>query len=235
MMHWFCAPFRSDFVMICDADVLFVRPIDDVLERVATAEGVGGSMAHVSPFVQPFSDVPEGSHAGWWRRIFEAYDLELPPLEHEHSGFGTLYDEPDARFSPAYFNSGVVIGTRSAMTRLAWHAFPATEAVRSVHNVVYCDQLALSLMMYAAQVPILVLPVRFNCPNDPVMEKHLPDDYRDIRILHYLRQDVVDRRTAFVSQDSLRSLLGRTDLAGVNELLRTRLAEILAPIAFTSS
>jgi hypothetical protein len=226
MMDRFRRPFEADFAIVCDADILFMRAIPELLAKVAATGGVAGCMAHVSPFIPPFAELPPGGHADWWARLFAAYGMPPPALIHPHPGYGVLFDDPSARYSPAYFNSGVLVGAGEAMNALAPHAIPATEAVRSVHDMIFCDQLAFTLMLYKTGVPATVAPLRYNFPNHPLIEQALPGELAEVAIIHYLRHEIVDRAKVFASPEALARLIARTDLSGANERLRARLAEL---------
>ena len=71
-----------------------------------------------------------------------------------------------------------------------------------------------------ANVPYIALPVKYNFPNQPEFEDKYPEDLRDVRALHYMRENLVSRTTDFESLSALRSLCQRTDLSGSHELLR---------------
>jgi hypothetical protein len=216
MMARYKEPFESEFVMMADADIILVRDFSTLLAQLQGRCAVAGVMAHMSPFRQ----LPALSHAAWWCQMFSAYDLPDPRLEYEHTGWGSMFTDPSARYSPAYFNSGMLLGTREAMNRLAVHAIPATEAVRSVQNIGACDQVAFTLMMYKAQIEIDSIPIRYNFPNIPGFEDRYPDEFNNLSILHYLRHEIVHRDRVFASEAGIEEFVARSNLAGTNEVLR---------------
>ncbi|HEY0181631.1 MAG TPA: hypothetical protein VGC09_02385 [Rhodopila sp.] len=224
MMDRFRTGFTSQYVIIADADILFCRGLSDLIGLLNGPLDVGGVMTHLPPF----PGVAGGSHAQWWERMFQAFDLPTPALEFEHSGWGHMFTEAAWRYSPAYFNSGMVIGTGEAFNRMAAHALPALAAVRSVLDTFYFDQIAFTLMMYKTGVRKQLIPMRFNFPNQVSFETTFPEDAADIAVLHYLRTDVVDRDSVFGSRQNIESFVGRTDLAGSNELLRSRVGAVHA-------
>jgi hypothetical protein len=218
MMDRFRTGFQSEYVIIADADILFLRDPSALFSLVKQGLDIGGVMAHVSPFATG----DELSHAESWNRLFDAFDLPPPILEFEHSGWGIMFDHEPSRYSPAYFNSGMMIGTSEAMNRMAPLALPALNAVRSVMDTFFFDQLAFTLMMYKARINKKLIPLRFNFPNQTEFEHRYPDDAESISVLHYLRTEVVDRDRIFASQDAIQSFVARDDLVGSNEQLRSR-------------
>lgn len=219
MMERFREGFSADYVIIADADILFMRPIDDLLALLADPLDVGGVMTHVPPFRAE-------DHATMWRRLFEAFGLPEPFLECEHSGFGDMYDDPRMRCSPAYFNSGMLIGRREAMNRMATLAMPALHSVRGVEENFYFDQLAFTLMMYKARVNKRLIPMRFNFPNQESFERRFPEDLADVAVVHFLRTDRFHRDRVFASRGAVEAFIARTDLTGTNERVRARIAEL---------
>src|SRR5205809_4150885 len=113
------------------------------------------------------------------------------------------------------------------MNRLAPLAIPATEAARSAYDVVFCDQIAFTLMMYKAGVSFDVLPRRHNFPNFPVIEAHQRKEFEYVAIIHYLRHEVLSRTKDFPSRRAIEALVQRTDLSAANEVLRARVAKLV--------
>src|SRR5260370_1822502 len=118
--------------------------------------------------------------------MFKAFELPPPILEFEHSGWGIMFNDELSRYSPAYFNSGMVIGTGEAMNRMAPLALPALNAVRSLLDTFFFHQIAFTLMMYKAQVNKKLIPLRFNFPNQIGFDQKFKENAYSISPLHYL-------------------------------------------------
>ena len=219
MMDRFRAGFRSEYVIIADADIVFLRDPASLFTLLKSPLDIGGVMAHVSPFLSE----TRCSHAQWWNRLFAAFALPQPILEFEHSGWGLMYDHEPSRYSPAYFNSGMIVGTGEAMHRMAPLALPALKAVRSVLDTFFFDQIAFTLMMYKSKVNKRLIPMRYNFPNQAEFEQRYREDAASISILHYLRTETVDRDQIFESAEALDAFTARRDLTGSNEALRARI------------
>jgi hypothetical protein len=219
MMNRFRGGFDSQYVIIADADVIFLRDPSALFSLLTHELDVAGVMAHVSPF-------PDDTHADWWNRMFSAFGLPPPITEFEHSGWGIMCQEENSRYAPAYFNSGMMIATGEAMNRMVPFALPALDAVRSEADTFFFDQIAFTLMMYKACVNKKLLPMRFNFPNQLEFETKYKADAASICVLHYLRTDVIDRDHIFASEENIRSFTSRRDLSGSNEELRSRVEAI---------
>ena len=222
MMDRFRTRFTSQYVIIADADIIFLGDLSPLFALLDGDLDIGGVMTHVSPFWE----LSEGSHADWWMRMFRAFGLPYPILEFEHTGWKHMFNDESLRYSPAHFNSGMVVATGEAMNRMAAFAVPALNAVRSVLDTFYFDQIAFTLMMYRARVNKKLIPIRFNFPNQVSFEQRFEEEAKCIGVLHYLRTDVVDRDEIFFSRESIESFIQRRDLVGSNERLRSRIEVI---------
>lgn len=227
---------RARFVMMADADILFLRDFAELLESIETSPAICGVMAHISPFLQlprrtAHLPLPAGTsaHASvefYWRLLAESFGIADLPLENQYSGWNFMFAEEGHQFAPAYFNGGMVIGLSEHMDELC-ALYPAAEdAVDRVMESYFRPQLARTLAIYKAGLPRRVLPMRYNFPNDLGFDRMYPDELPHISILHYLREDFVHRDHDFKDLKSVARLIARTDLAGSNELFRRRLAEL---------
>lgn len=210
-------PFTGDRIVLLDADVLAVNPWGTMM-----VEGpwVGGVMAHVSPF---------HDHDATWKLCREVVGLDPHAAGNliEHSGWGIMEYDVRRRYSRPYFNTGVVLADAAALTAMYDHYMSSLAALRKIMNSYFVDQIAFTLAMELAGVNISVLPPRFNFPNQIGFDHRYPEDLADIKFLHFLRLDTIDRERDFASMDAMRKLIARTDLRGSNEILRRRIAQLL--------
>jgi hypothetical protein len=133
---------------------------------------------------------------------------------------------PDRRYAPAYLNLGMLAAPATTMRRLGTVMYESMAAVdRYVESHFRC-QLAVTLAIARTDCAWSALPVQWNFPNDERFRARFPDDAADIRVLHYLRDDEVDRAVEFGSPEGVADLLARRDLSPVNELLRCRVAAV---------
>ena len=222
---------RARHVMMVDSDVIFMREFSDLMRRIEESPAICGVMAHVPPWgVEPGQD----PHA-WWKRLFEAFGVAPAPHTFEHSGWGSMFDIEPYRYSPAYFNGGMVVGPVELMEEMCMLFSKADDSIAAVGNFVYKAQIARTLAMYKAGVPVRSLPVRYNFPNDRRFERAYPYELDDLRILHYLRCDAIDRNRDFASPSMVRQMLARNDLTGANEKLRGLIASMEWRVASEAS
>lgn len=218
---------RARLVMFVDADVIFIRDFSELLNEIEQSPAICGVMAHISPFPQ----YKEHSPQSWWQKLFQKFEIPDPPFDCEHSGWNCMFTDETYRYTPAYFNGGMIVGPVELMDRMCALMPAAEDAVDAVLENHYRLQLARTLAIYKASLPFRVLPIKFNFPNDERFERAYPAELDDLRILHYLRRHIVHRDRDFMNTDSVTSLLARTDLTGANEKLRLRIAELHDAVA----
>ena len=207
----------ADIVLFADADVIFVQGVDDLLKSLLHQPAIAGVMAHVHP--------PPGLD---WIRLFTEAQIPLPTDAYQHSGWRLMCDDPALRFGPAYYNFGAVFVPGEWLPSLAYVFERSLPVAENAGAGVWKAQVALTMALYRLGLRRLALEPRYNFPNIPLFESGYPEDLRDIRILHYLRTEIVNRERDFSSPEALRSLVGRKDLTGSNEVLRTTLEKLLA-------
>jgi len=231
---------NADYVMMVDADVIFVDSFSGLLGELRQAPAICGVMAHYSPFLSPprlVSSAATMREAGstktrlddydYWQILAESFAIDRLPLDYELSGWrGAGHPEAFAH-APAYFNGGMVIGPVDLMDEMC-RLFPAAEEAidRVMEPSFFRPQAARTLAVYKAKLPHRALPLRYNFPNDPDFEVAYPDELQALCILHYLRTTIVHRDDDFSTNQRVATLIERSDLAGSNEALRRRLADL---------
>jgi hypothetical protein len=209
----------ADIILFADADVIFVSGIDDLLESLMHQPAIAGVMAHVHP--------PPGLD---WQRLFTEQQIPLPTDAYQHSGWRLMCDDPALRFAPAYFNFGAVFVPGAWLPPLAYVYERSIAPAEQAGVGLWKSQVALTLSIYRLGLRRLALEPRYNFPNLPIFEAAYPEDLKDVRILHYLRTEIVDRERDFSSPEALRALIARKDLTGANEALRATVEKLAATI-----
>lgn len=59
--------------------------------------------------------------------------------------------------------------------------------------------------------------MRYNYPNDPRFDSRYLEELKNIRVLHYLRCEIIHRERDFISLGNVASLITRQDSSGSNE------------------
>lgn len=198
----------ADTVIIADADVIFTGTLDDILCR----DAVQGVQAHVPPM----SD-------GDFGYLFAICEANVPSFAEPYTGAGFM-THPNAK-GPFYPNSGFVLLPRRHFEAMIPHYHLATNRMRqAMQDHYWFDQLALAIAVERSDVPYIPLTMKFNFPNDERFDAAYPEDLRDVRVIHYLREHLTSRSRDFESLSALRRLVNRSDLTGSHEILRRAIA-----------
>lgn len=207
----FKPPFRGDYILSLDADVICCDAFNSLFIQ---NERISGVMAHVPPI-----------SAMNWRRLMMEFGVYNFSLDKQYSGYGVMTNE---RFGPTYFNSGVVFGPRHIFEQLYEPYFDAIRFLRRTFADTYWfDQLGLALGIAKAGIEANILPLRYNFPNQKEFDERFPSELRDVRFLHYLRTDIIDRDRDLMSKDVMERLIARVDLIGSNEIFRKRVEQLM--------
>lgn len=209
MNRRFSKPVDGDHVIIMDADIIITDRFDELFEEHA----VQGVMAHVAPLDDD-----------QWRYLFAIAGLPPPFFSFPLSGGGIM--GPVGRLTPWYANSGFVFAPRDLFEQLIVPYQEAINTIRqSMADVYWADQLALALAVAKSGIPCQSLPMQFNFPNQRDFDLHYSKQLDNVKVLHFLRTDIVDRDRDFASIAAIERFVSRTDLVGSNEVLRRNVAE----------
>ena len=215
----FRQPIRGRIVICADADVLFIADFSDLLRDLEKEPAVAGVIAHAPPFrIDQFADT--------WRQLSAGYRTPPPLFDYEHTGWGFMVRQEALRLTPPYFNFGMVAAPAAMMQIISGEIERADDFVNAKLDTFFRFQIALTLTIQKHGLPVRALPLRDNFPNDPRFDPQYPEELRNVRILHYLRCEIIHRETDFASLDRVAALIARPDLTGSNEILRRHLAKL---------
>lgn len=214
-----CYDFQSDVVMLLDADTLVAAPFDDLVSEVYAGRYLAGLIAHASPF-------RERDH---WPNLYEEFELGEVTRPHEHTGWGYMDTDPGRRFTPPYFNLGVICAPAEVVAAIGEHAYDFMHRISDVVDTPFRCQLTVSLAVTALGLGYRCLPMRYNFANDLRLEALHHGEMSDLRIVHLLRRSHqgMDKWEIYRDVDSLRSVTERVELRGVNGVARDIFSAIL--------
>lgn len=197
-MHRYAFAASSDVIVLMDADACLVRPIDELLETLARSPRptVAGMSAHCSPF--PELAIAEEK----WRTLLATVGFSDTPLEHEYS----LVPPPVAGRCPPYFNYGFIAFNAPAFEIIRPLIPHYTKLLLSLlagkREALFSAQLALTCAILETGADTIALDGRYNCPNSDEMIQHGLVDINDIRVMHFLRTDDMDRHTFLCEKEA---------------------------------
>lgn len=213
-------PFDADVVLQMDADTLVAGPLDELVEDAFTGRHLCGLIAHVSPFSADGLDR--------WESLMTAAGVDQDHRRHQHTGWPYMDEDPSRRWTPPYFNFGVLCAPADVMNEIGDDIYETMGIVNQIWETQFRCQLGLGLSVLRRSIPYVTMPMRWNFANDPRLEALHPHELEDVRILHVLRDHQgVSKRRMYDSLDNLRDIVARDDLVGVNKEVQRVLAEII--------
>lgn len=206
----FRPPYRGDHILMLDADCLCTHRFDELFNINA----IQGVQAHV----------PAMSNQEWWR-LFHYVGVDPLPLVCPYSGAGIMCAAN--AIGPTYWNTGMLFGPAALFEKIAE---PYDSALRTLHRAMdsyFFDQIGLTLAVARCGVPTVSLPLRWNFPNQADFDTAHPNELAEVRFLHFLRTDTIDRDRDFASREATERLVARRDLTGSNEAFRWHVETLL--------
>jgi hypothetical protein len=213
--------FRSDVVLLLDADILIAGDLDDLIRRAFREQHVAGMIAQASPL--QFFDPPTT-----WQAIYDHCRIERPvDLHYEHPGWPYYRSsDPAYRQSPAYFNYGVIAAPSALIKQISESYFGYLQKLQEITETGLIAQIALTMSIVKLGLPIRALPVRYNFPNHPMIEALHGSEIPHAKILHLKETHQFEKFNLFADLANIHATTRRTDLRGINEIARQVLKAI---------
>jgi hypothetical protein len=208
--------FRSDLVLLLDADILVASPFDEMIRQTFREGHVAGVIGPASP-IQFFTPEPT------WEAIYRHCGIEqAPDLCHEHTGWPYYFSSDEAyRFSPAaYFNYGVICAPSSLVTQIGKTYFSDLVRIRDFPPNGLISQIALTTSIVRLGLPTRALPMQYNFPNHPLIEALHGAELPLAKFLHLKDVHQFEKFELFGDLANVRAAIRRSDLRGVNEMAR---------------
>jgi len=183
----------ADVVILSDADTVLLRDIDPLLTGMPKDRpAIRGHMAHGPP-PSVGGNLPASHTRDYWPALFKRFGAPWPERLFEYS----LNEAGRFTRAPAYFNLGFVAFNPAGLAAVTPRIFDfQRKLMRSFTSNMRC-QIAVSLIAYQQGVDIDVLPASYNAANDLGHLRYNQLSVEDIRVLHYLRTDEIDRSVIF--------------------------------------
>lgn len=188
------APRDADAFVRMDADALPTRNFEDILDLVVERSAIAGTIAH---YRFPARDGLSNREA--W--LAATAGIISEPLQFEYEYTLTPVDLSDEeRLAPYYLNDGWVFFGREYFDRFAPLYLQARAKVMTqMDNPWWACQVALTMAAVQIDLPKIVLPLRYNFPNDEIAAERYPEEMRNCVVMHYLRTGEFDRQSIFES------------------------------------
>jgi hypothetical protein len=129
--------------------------------------------------------------------LFDAFNIPWPATTYSYS------IDPSRQWAeaPAYFNLGFVALSRKALSVFGSEIAEANRRINELTGSQMRCQIALTIIAYRAGLDIGTLPAAYNASNELshlTLNELTPDQ---IRVLHYLQSDEVNRSTILLPRE----------------------------------
>jgi hypothetical protein len=211
----------SDLVVLSDADTILLKPIfHDFQWMIRPEPCVAGHMAHVPAWFEPVSGAEPKPHE-LWPFLFREFSIPWPDELYRYS----LDVEAEMTPIPAYYNLGFVVLNRAALRIFRQDIFAVQKRLKRLIDSYMRCQIAVTLISYQHGMHRMNLPAIFNAANDLVHLSHNRVQMDQVKVLHYLRTDEVDK-SSFLTVG--RSAFLRATLENpANQLLQRLVLELV--------
>jgi hypothetical protein len=212
----------ADVVVLADADTALVQPVaHDLSWMVCDEPCIAGHMAHIPP-PSKFLKRSDLKARDFWPFLFQEFSIPFPDELYRYSR-DLAGEFPTA---PAYYNLGFVALNWSALRVVKNAIFDVRERLNTIIQSEMRCQIALTLISYKHAFKRRNLPAVFNAANDDAYLRHNGVRPDDIKVLHYLRTNELDRDT-FLSDAGRAIFLKANFHDPVNQLLQQIGREII--------
>jgi len=211
----------ADLVILVDADTVLLKPIDqDFLWMFCDQPCIAGHMAHLpAPFVPTaYSSLQPND---LWPFLFREFSITWPERLYEYS----LKSDGEVPPAPAYYNLGFIVLNQPAVRIFRENIFPVQDKLRTLIDSYMSCQIAVTLISYLHATRRTNLPAIFNAANDLAHLNHNRIQPDQIKVIHYLRTDEIDKHAFLTDQRS--AFFNSTLRNPVNKLLQKLVRELL--------
>ncbi len=188
----------AEIIILSDADTVLFRDIDPLLADFPVTEAaIRGHMAYRPPPSFAKAGAPDARSSEFWPWLFDAFSLPWPATTYSYS------IDPNGQWAeaPAYFNLGFVALSPKALSVFASEIDDADRRINELTGSEMRCQIALTVIAYRAGLDIATLPAAYNASNELshlTLNGITPDQ---IRVLHYLQSDEVNRSTILLPNE----------------------------------
>jgi len=187
-------PDNSDLICLCDADTVLLNDINPAVDSLTSSLAtVRGHMAHAPP---PVSDCPDSRTEAFWPWLFSKFDITPPTKSFRYS----MDVDKSYPMSPPYYNLGFVLMNPAALEIFGREIHDTELKIKALTKSQMRCQIAVTLIAYRNGMDIDCLSAEYNAANDIGHLNAQRLAVKDIRLLHYLRTDEVNRSKIFTSE-----------------------------------
>jgi hypothetical protein len=186
----------SDIIILSDADTVLLRDFGPLLSDFPIGEAaVRGHMAHAPPPVK--ADIPGSQTSEFWPWLFGAFNVPWPNEIHRYS----MDKDQTLPLIPAYFNLGFVAMSAKALAVFDREIADCERKLKVLTESQMRCQMAVTIVAHRSSMNIETLSAAYNAANYIAHMSLNELVTSDIRVLHYLRLDEIDRSRILLPEE----------------------------------
>lgn len=179
----------ADVIILSDADTVMLRDIDTLLSELPSSQpAMCGHMAHFPPPVSG-EGVPAAHSFSFWPWLFNEFGMSPASKTYPYS----MDEASSLPRAPAYFNLGFVVMNSATLPIMDTAIFEVERRINALTKSHMRCQIAITIIAHQMGIDIGVLPASYNAANDLGHFEANGLTVDEIRVLHYLRTDEIDR------------------------------------------
>lgn len=188
----------DEVLILSDADTALLGDVDPLLADFPLHQPcIAGHMAHLPPPVAPHIRFPKATDFEFWPQLFSEFGAVFP--EHLHRYSMDVHNQ--FPLAPPYFNLGFVAMNKRAVDIFRQQIFEFESVFNRLINSNMRCQIACTVIAHQYSMDVKVLPASYNAANDATHYHHNGLAPADVRVIHYLRDDEIDRSTIFLPEN----------------------------------
>ena len=211
----FTYTYSAPVVLMLDADTMVTGGIDDLVAHVDKKQKFCGVVANASPVRDGFT----------WEKLFIAAGLGEVPYVCEHTGYNCTFFDETRRLCPPYFNLGVLASPSAFVEKIGRVIFAELGIVRKLEKF-FRAQMSLCLAMQRLSIPWQEMSIKYNFVNHTNYLKRFAEEFKDVRIIHYLDKQHIDKDKDFASPDGINQLIQN----GSQDKVNAKFIELIKPV-----
>jgi len=201
-----------DLVVMCDADVAQLRPMDGLARQLIDEAAIGGVIAHYHFSWPGREKIPEVDWPELSQKVLGTTSIDLPYRY-------TLLPPDSPPQAPFYINYGVLMAPPDVLSALYQSEMQIIDKVAQNVGRYWAPQISVALSCARVGLTCKSLPMRYNFPNDPTADGLYPEEMQNIIFMHYLRERHFNRNKIFADSQAFDAFM-TAELYGSNEIFR---------------
>jgi lipopolysaccharide biosynthesis glycosyltransferase len=219
---------NSDITIFCDADIIFLADIIELIDMILEKGGIYGVLAQGSPFFErtqnAWAQEQVHNNETWWHLLFEQFIGTSCKFGHSYLA--------QAKKCPLYYNAGFLIGKTKDWLAIKDYAYTIQEELIQVFidlrryggrlPIGYTFQIAFTLALYKFNIRSHPISPAYNAWNTSEFLRISKVSLKDIKIIHYFVDHYINLYKTCSFEDMIEKARNHPSPNSINSLMVER-------------